>query len=233
MAALHRNHRTTYVPPSPGGLAEDLAEIINEEQCNGSSSLRLSEETPSSSRPRTANPAATTNDLEENSMKSSAKRKMYRSLIESWNESITLMDEQVQHNRKRTAETSDERTQQPMPYETETPSKLLSARDAEEFSKHALCEADLLPDDHRGIDVEARKENEPLDAIAGGGVCSLDPKWEKLVCGQTTDQQYMVRQAHACLKKFTLTPRTLNFERPFNVSYEADEEQKESIWRVV
>uniref|UniRef100_A0A182YMA8 Uncharacterized protein n=1 Tax=Anopheles stephensi TaxID=30069 RepID=A0A182YMA8_ANOST len=39
----------------------------------------------------------------------------------------------------------------------------------------------------------------------------VDPKWEKYACGKTRDHMIVSQQAHGCLKKTSLQPRSLNF----------------------
>lgn len=42
---------------------------------------------------------------------------------------------------------------------------------------------------------------------------SLDPKWQELACGKTNDQLFITNHSHLCLKKMTLQPRALNFNK--------------------
>ncbi|XP_055905848.1 myb protein [Eupeodes corollae] len=105
---------------------------------------------------------------------------------------------------------NDIKVEKKMPYETETPSKFLTSTNSIVFSPPSILK-DTLGDSELLMDTsEAKKENKsPKHAIQK----YLDPKWEKLACGQTKDQLFMVQQAHTCLKSLSLTPRSLNFEK--------------------
>lgn len=215
LAALGKKRR--YIPPSPSSLVEDLAEIIHEEQVNDSNNMCIKKENISSD-------ADLTNDGSRSTVGGSTvtqpTKKARKSLITSWGENVMPS---MKHEKK------------PLPFETETPSKFLTSSESIAFSpttiimKDTLCsEADLLLETNE----EAKKENSPqqqrqqrhqqqhcqnaLAALAPrerNGQQYLDPKWEKLACGQTKDQQFMVQQAHACLKNLSLMPRSLNFEK--------------------
>ncbi|XP_019845343.3 myb protein isoform X3 [Bactrocera dorsalis] len=146
-------------------------------------------------------------------------KKARKSLITSWSENV-MPSMDVKHEKK------------PLPYETETPRKFLTSNESIALSpttiimKDTLCsEADLLLETNE----EAKKENSPQQRQRqqqqSQNVLSilpprernrqqyLDPKWERLACGQTKDQQFMVQQAHACLKNLSLMARSLNFQK--------------------
>lgn len=105
---------------------------------------------------------------------------------------------------------NDIKVEKKLPYETETPSKFLTSTNSIVFSPPSILK-DTLGDSELLMDTtDAKKENKsPKHAIQR----YLDPKWEKLACGQTKDQLFMVQQAHMCLKSLSLTPRSLNFEK--------------------
>lgn len=105
---------------------------------------------------------------------------------------------------------NDMKVEKKMPFETETPSKFLTSTNSIVFSPPSILK-DTLGDSELLMDTtDAKKENKsPKHAIQK----YLDPKWEKLACGQTKDQLFMVQQAHMCLKSLSLTPRSLNFEK--------------------
>lgn len=205
LAALGKKRRgEPYIPPSPSSLV-DLAEIIHDEQLNDTNqssktSVGVKKENIPVSAPGVSGIS---------SQLPPPTKKARKSLITSWGENV--MPSNNYHDGKM------EKKQ--LPYETETPSKFLISSDSIAFSpssimKDTLCsESDLLLDDPR--DDEAKKENKPQpDTVARHRNHQyLDPKWEKLACGQTKDQQYMVQQAHACLKNLALMPRSLNFEK--------------------
>lgn len=105
---------------------------------------------------------------------------------------------------------NDIKIEKKMPYETETPSKFLTSTNSIVFSPPSILK-DTLGDSELLMETtNVKKENKsPKHAIQK----YLDPKWEKLACGQTKDQLFMVQQAHMCLKSLSLTPRSLNFEK--------------------
>ncbi|XP_075154345.1 proto-oncogene like protein Myb [Haematobia irritans] len=209
LAALGKKRRgERYIPPSPSSLVEDLAEIINDEQLNDTN--QSNKTTTGVKKENIPISATASGSGGANSQLPPPTKKARKSLITSWGENVmprTYNHSDVKMERK------------PLPYETETPSKFLLSSDSIAFSpstimKDTLCsESDLLLDDPR--DEEAKKENKPQpDTVARHRSHQyLDPKWEKLACGQTKDQQYMVQQAHACLKNLALMPRSLNFEK--------------------
>lgn len=203
MAALGRKHRLRYVPPSPSGLVEDLAEIIHDEQCNDFNKRKQKLETLHENYNQTENVRNTSNLTNGFGVDTqfSSKNNACKLQVQSWSDNVKLPIDNNNCSLRYEKKT--------LPFETETPSKLLNTSDASDFSKHTLCEDDLLltiDGSHGRYDNKCNEMNTAL--------FNLDPKWEILACGQTNDQQYMLRQAHACLKKFSLTPRTLNFEKP-------------------
>ncbi|XP_073834224.1 proto-oncogene like protein Myb [Musca autumnalis] len=210
LAALGKKRRgERYIPPSPSSLVEDLAEIIQDEQLNDTSQSNKASVVVKKENIPVTRTAGGGSGSGTNSQLPPPTKKARKSLITSWGENIMPSNtyNEVKVERK------------PLPYETETPSKFLISSDSIAFSpssimKDTLCsESDLLLDDPR--DDEAKKENKPQpDTVARHRTHNyLDPKWEKLACGQTKDQQYMVQQAHACLKNLALMPRSLNFEK--------------------
>ncbi|XP_039959036.1 myb protein [Bactrocera tryoni] len=215
LAALGKKRR--YIPPSPSSLVEDLAEIIHEEQVNDSNNMIIKKENISSDADLTNDGSRST--VGGGGSTTQPTKKARKSLITSWGENV-MPSMGVKHEKK------------PLPYETETPSKFLTSNESIAFSpttiimKDTLCsEADLLLETNE----EAKKENSPqqrqrqqqqsqnvlsiLPPRERNGQQYLDPKWERLACGQTKDQQFMVQQAHACLKNLSLMPRSLNFEK--------------------
>lgn len=202
LAALGKKRRgERYVPPSPSSLVEDLAEIMRDEQLNDTNnSHKVIKKENISADSSTITNAGTESQLPP-------PKKARKSLITSWGENVMPTVTEIKLEKKA------------LPYETETPSKFLTSSDSIVFSptsiiKDTLCsESDLLLDANE----ESKKENspqhaKPLQQPRQRGQY-LDPKWEKLACGQTKDQQYMVQQAHACLKNLSLMPRSLNFEK--------------------
>ncbi|XP_038108517.1 myb protein isoform X2 [Culex quinquefasciatus] len=102
-----------------------------------------------------------------------------------------------------------------MSFFAETPSKSLISDSGVIFSppsilRETLSDSDLLLDGGGGIlDAAGGGQNVPVKPAEP--VQILDPKWEKYACGKTRDQLFMTQQAHNCLKKTSLQPRSLNF----------------------
>uniref|UniRef100_A0A1B0BCS5 Myb protein n=1 Tax=Glossina palpalis gambiensis TaxID=67801 RepID=A0A1B0BCS5_9MUSC len=226
LAALGKKRRgERYIPPSPSSLVEDLAEIIHEDQLNDSN-----QPSKADANKKENIPVAPTIGSCSNSQLPPPTKKARKSLITSWGENIMPTNGNCNNNNNNNNNDSSNNNmkieKKPVPFETETPSKFLTSSESIAFSpstimKDTLCsEADLLPSDDAKDD-EAKKENQPeynMGGVSGvlrprNGPQYLDPKWEKLACGQTKDQQYMVQQAHACLKNLALMPRSLNFEK--------------------
>lgn len=157
LAELDKRRAESYVPPSPGRIAEDITEIMVKEQELSSSESNAND----SSR----------NDAKENQQPT---------LTSSW-------------------ENSD------MSYLAETPSKSLVSDSGVIFSPPSFIK-DVLSDSDLLLDAGLHPPHSPKPKIQ-----ILDPKWEKYACGKTKDQLFMTQQAHMCLKKTTLQPRSLNF----------------------
>ncbi|KAM7348019.1 proto-oncogene like protein Myb [Cochliomyia hominivorax] len=214
LAALGKKRRgERYIPPSPSSLVEDLAEIIHDEQLNDtnqSNKVAVRKENIPVATSTTTSVIGGNNS----SQLPPPTKKARKSLITSWGENIMPTN----NNNNNHHSTNDIRhDKKPQPFETETPSKFLISSESS-IMRDTLCsEHDLLLDDDEARDEEAKKENKPqLDTVhfrQRNTQQYLDPKWEKMACGQTKDQQYMVQQAHACLKNLTLMPRSLNFEK--------------------
>lgn len=102
-----------------------------------------------------------------------------------------------------------------MSFFAETPSKSLISDSGVIFSppsilRETLSDSDLLLDGGGGI-LDAAGGGQNVPAKPAEPVQILDPKWEKYACGKTRDQLFMTQQAHNCLKKTSLQPRSLNF----------------------
>lgn len=205
-----------YIPPSPSSLVEDLAEIIHDEQLNDtnqSNKNTVKKENIPLSTSTTSSMGGGSNNLNSSQLPPPTK-KARKSLITSWGENVMPTNNHSSNDTKL--------DKKPQPFETETPSKFLISSESS-IMRDTLCsEHDLLLDDDDQTtrhDDEAKKENNKpyLDTVVQARQRNsqqyLDPKWEKMACGQTKDQQYMVQQAHACLKNLALMPRSLNFEK--------------------
>lgn len=182
----------SYVPSSPSSLAEDLAEIISEEQLNESEINTVKAE----NRCDNVSNTECSNTLANISLHSPAPKRARKSLLPSWNVNFSQYEKKMQ------------------PFETETPSKfLMSGQSVKDFSQSNIdenlnSEQDLLYD-------EGKKENRPYSqrfrAVLNEHI--LDPKWARVACGKTKDQIFMEKQAYACLQNLDLIPRSLNFEK--------------------
>ncbi|XP_030378777.1 myb protein [Scaptodrosophila lebanonensis] len=188
-----------YEPPSPSSLVEDLAEIISEEQLNESETNKSTEN--SSSVGFSGQSGYEDSCNASTGVQSPPPKRARKSLLTSWSANT------MPYGKK------------PQPFEAETPSKFLTSDGSiapfspSNIIKDTLCsEPDFLFD-------ENKKENSPFYRKRFGmsrGQSShhlIDPKWARVACGKTKDQQFMEEQAYACLKNLALTPRSLNFEK--------------------
>uniref|UniRef100_A0A182T9K1 Uncharacterized protein n=1 Tax=Anopheles maculatus TaxID=74869 RepID=A0A182T9K1_9DIPT len=89
-----------------------------------------------------------------------------------------------------------------MSFFAETPSKSLISDSGVTLSP-SLREQLLLDGSGDGKD--------PNDKSTTKSPVLVDPKWEKYACGKTRDHMIVSQQAHGCLKKTSLQPRSLNF----------------------
>lgn len=191
-----------YVPSSPSSLVEDLAEIIQEEEVSDSvhshKTIKRKENIPNT----------TTHDSDSHTLHPIKKAR--KSLVSSWGENIMPVN----------SSSNDINDKKSLPFETETPSKFLTSSGSifspSNIVKDTLVNETSLLFENTKYN-ECKKENKLTQNVGilrcRNGLQNLDPKWERLVCGQTKDQQYMVQQAHACLKSLSLVPRSLNFEK--------------------
>ena len=214
LAALGKKRRgERYIPPSPSSLVEDLAEIIHDEQLNDTNQSNKAAGKKENIPVATTNTTTTSNSVGGNTSNTQLPpptKKARKSLITSWGENVMPTTNHSNGDGKI--------DKKPQPFETETPSKFLISCESSSIMRDTLCsENDLLLDDDEVKDDEAKKENKPQQDTVGvrprNSHHYLDPKWEKFACGQTQDQQYMVQQAHACLRNLALMPRSLNFEK--------------------
>ncbi|XP_055546115.1 myb protein isoform X2 [Wyeomyia smithii] len=187
MAELGKRRSAVYIPPSPARLGEDIAEIMSNEQAKETDSARSSK-------------AASVNG-----------NVVGRSHLESKENAIPPVP---QSPRAKKAAFTQNWENSDMSFFAETPSKSLISDSGVIFSppsilRETLSDSDLLLEGGGGIlepsnaQIVQVKPTEPIEI--------LDPKWEKLACGKTRDQLFMTQQAHSCLKKTSLQPRSLNF----------------------
>lgn len=184
MAEVGKRRSEVYIPPSPARLGEDIAEIMSNEQAKESDTNKTVTNGNSSRHQQVG-----TLDTKENAVpihQSPLAKKA--AFTQNW-------------------ENSD------MSFFAETPSKSLISDSGVIFSppsilRETLSDSDLLLDGG-GILEASNAQNAP--AKPAEPIQILDPKWEKWACGKTRDQLYMTQQAHNCLKKTSLQPRSLNF----------------------
>ncbi|KAH8238368.1 hypothetical protein KR032_005193, partial [Drosophila birchii] len=199
-----------YEPSSPSSLVEDLAEIIHDEQLNDSQSTQNSRncsgvDIRKSRRDYRASLSVDNNNSSAAMSVSPHQKRARKSLLSTWSTNHPVPSGGDNSTTKRV-----------QPFETETPSKFLSSPCS--IMKDTLCSEQELPFD------EGRKENSrPFHSSRSRytfrGLSSssydhvIDPKWARVACGKTKDQQFMEEQAHACLKNLSCLPRSLNFEK--------------------
>ncbi|EDW25693.1 GL24710 [Drosophila persimilis] len=190
-----------YEPSSPSSLAEDLAEIIHEEQLNDSEVVKAVQTNKgiggTNIRKNVRNSSPSIENEKLRSAQSPPPKRARKSLLSTWTANHLP---------------NGGFTKKIQPFETETPSKFLTSPSS--IMKDTLCsEQDLLFD-------EGRKENRPYfcrSKYKTSGLPSydhvIDPKWARVACGKTKDQLFMEEQAYACLKNLSCVPRSLNFEK--------------------
>lgn len=161
LAELDKRRSEIYIPPSPGGIVQDITEIMVQEQ---------------SSNESVSNEISAKHDAEAKENKYPSREPFYS----NW-------------------ENSD------ISYLAETPSKSLINDSGVIFSPPSFIK-DVLSDSDLLLDAGINPPHSPKPKIQ-----VLDPLWEKYACGKTKDQVMMTQQAHLCLKKTTLQPRSLNF----------------------
>ncbi|BFG00024.1 myb protein [Drosophila madeirensis] len=190
-----------YEPSSPSSLAEDLAEIIHEEQLNDSDTLETGQSNKrvgcGNIRKTLRNNSHSIENENASSALSPPPKRARKSLLSKWTANHLP---------------NGGFTKKIQPFETETPSKFLTSPSG--IMKDTLCSEQDLPFD------EDRKENRPYFSRSKYKTSSLlpydnviDPKWARVACGKTKDQLFMEEQAYACLKHLSCVPRSLNFEK--------------------
>ncbi|XP_040163610.1 transcriptional activator Myb isoform X3 [Anopheles arabiensis] len=195
MAELGKRRSEIYIPPSPARIGEDIAEIMNQEQASETSStLASGSDTSAGNKTVISNNGSgtQTTDSKENT--------------------LPARSGQVSPRMNKKASSSSVFSQQwensDMSFFAETPSKSLISDSGVTLSpslRDPLREAELLLDGNEG-----GKESSANKSTVKSPV-PVDPKWEKFACGKTRDHMIVSQQAHSCLKKTSLQPRSLNF----------------------
>ncbi|XP_058825530.1 myb-related protein B isoform X1 [Topomyia yanbarensis] len=186
MAELGKRRSEVYIPPSPARLGEDIAEIMSNEQAKESTNMggRVSKTVTNGDNCRPQ-------------------------MIETKENAVPIQ----QSPRAKKAAFTQNWENSDMSFFAETPSKSLISDSGVIFSppsilRETLSDSDLLLDGG-GLLEPANVQNVPAKPTESIEI--LDPKWEKFACGKTRDQLFMTQQAHNCLKKTSLQPRSLNF----------------------
>lgn len=195
MAELGKRRSEIYVPPSPARIGEDIAEIMNQEQAKENSAETSSTLATSSSDLSAGNKTVINNgqsvvtvDSKENTVPPRSGRELSPRVAKKPASTSSMFTNQW--------ENSD------MSFFAETPSKSLISDSGVTLSP-SLREQLLL--DGSG------DAKDPNDKSTTKSPVLVDPKWEKYACGKTRDHMIVSQQAHGCLKKTSLQPRSLNF----------------------
>uniref|UniRef100_A0A182JRD6 Uncharacterized protein n=1 Tax=Anopheles christyi TaxID=43041 RepID=A0A182JRD6_9DIPT len=195
MAELGKRRSEIYIPPSPARIGEDIAEIMNQEQASETSStLASSSDTSAGNKTIISNngSVAQTVDSKENTLPSRSGQLSPRITKKASSSSVFTQQ----------WENSD------MSFFAETPSKSLISDSGVTLSpslRDPLREAELLLEGNDGVKDSSSNKSAVKSPVP------IDPKWEKYACGKTRDHMIVSQQAHSCLKKTSLQPRSLNF----------------------
>ncbi|XP_062548005.1 myb protein isoform X2 [Armigeres subalbatus] len=193
LAEFGKKRSEVYIPPSPARLGEDIAEIMSNEQAkenSGNSMIDPDSTVTNGDKPPSENLRQRGSAIKDRvaPMIAQSPRAKKSAFTQNW-------------------ENSD------MSFFAETPSKSLISDSGVIFSppsilRDTLSDSDLLLDGG-GLLEPSSTQNVPAKPAEPEQI--LDPKWEKWACGKTRDQLFMTQQAHNCLKKTSLQPRSLNF----------------------
>lgn len=121
------------------------------------------------------------------------------------NDTVKANESETKENKQPTQTTFNTWDGSDISYLAETPSKSLINDSGVIFSPPSFIK-DVLSDSDLLLDAGLHPQHSPKPKIQ-----VLDPLWEKYACGKTKDQILLTQQAHMCLKKTTLQPRSLNF----------------------
>ncbi|XP_052898590.1 myb protein isoform X1 [Anopheles moucheti] len=189
MAELGKRRSEIYVPPSPARIGEDIAEIMNQEQAK-ENSAENSSTLASGSDVSLDNKTVVNNNVPPVS-------------VDAKENNVPAQSGQLSPRIAKKPSTSSMLTNQwensDMSFFAETPSKSLISDSGVTLSP-SLRDQLLLDGDAK--DSNKSNINSPV---------LVDPKWEKYACGKTRDHMIVSQQAHGCLKKTSLQPRSLNF----------------------
>ncbi|XP_021702812.1 myb protein isoform X2 [Aedes aegypti] len=190
LAEFGKKRSEVYIPPSPARLGEDIAEIMSNEQAK-------------------ENSGSSGNEPDSTLTNGGDKRPSEQQRGPGKERSLPV----AQSPRAKKSAFSQNWENSDMSFFAETPSKSLISDSGVIFSppsilRDTLSDSDLLLDGG-GLLEPSNAPNVPDKPAEPEQI--LDPKWEKWACGKTRDQLYMTQQAHNCLKKTSLQPRSLNF----------------------
>uniref|UniRef100_A0A2M4BED0 Putative transcriptional activator myb n=1 Tax=Anopheles marajoara TaxID=58244 RepID=A0A2M4BED0_9DIPT len=200
MAEVGKRRSEVYVPPSPAVLGEDIAEIMNQEQAKENSAESSSSTLVSDSS------SATANKSQEEGKVGSKENKIPPV-------ASTAAGHASPRNQKKgsTSVFSQQWENSDMSFFAETPSKSLISESValSPSLRERLGDTEILLEDELkdGTGTPTKRSGKKSATTP----TSVDHKWLKYACGKTRDQQAMSQQAHYCLKKTSLQPRSLNF----------------------
>ncbi|XP_050089525.1 myb protein [Anopheles aquasalis] len=200
MAEVGKRRSEVYVPPSPAVLGEDIAEIMNQEQAKENSA-------ESSSSTLVSDSSSTAANKSQDEGKVGSKENKIPPV------SSTAAGHASPRNQKKvsTSVFSQQWENSDMSFFAETPSKSLISESValSPSLRERLGDTEILLEDELkdGTGTPTKRSGKKPASTP----TSVDHKWLKYACGKTRDQQAMSQQAHNCLKKTSLQPRSLNF----------------------
>ncbi|ETN63276.1 myb [Anopheles darlingi] len=200
MAEVGKRRSEVYIPPSPAVLGEDIAEIMHQEQVKETSA-------ESSSSTLVSDSSSTTANKSQDEGKVGSKENKIPPIAS------TAAGHASPRNQKKvsTSVFSQQWENSDMSFFAETPSKSLISESAalSPSLRERLGDTEILLEDELkdGTGTPTKKSGKKPASTP----TSVDHKWLKYACGKTRDQQAMSQQAHNCLKKTSLQPRSLNF----------------------
>ncbi|EJY58092.1 AAEL014286-PB [Aedes aegypti] len=188
LAEFGKKRSEVYIPPSPARLGEDIAEIMSNEQAK-------------------ENSGSSGNEPDSTLTNGGDKRPSEQQRGPGKERSLPV----AQSPRAKKSAFSQNWENSDMSFFAETPVSVVCGYPFC-ILRDTLSDSDLLLDGG-GLLEPSNAPNPKAHSKLRLSFCLqiLDPKWEKWACGKTRDQLYMTQQAHNCLKKTSLQPRSLNF----------------------
>ncbi|XP_058121457.1 myb-related protein A [Anopheles coustani] len=205
MAELGKRRSEVYVPPSPAGLGEDIAEIMNQEQAKENSA----DSSLAGSDTSTGNKTQATNGSQEEN-KELAKDNTTNTKVRPKPVSPSALEKRM----RSTSTHVNKWNNSEMSLFTETPSKSLMSDSGDTLSpsfRDPIREAEMLLEANEDIKDTISNSSSKQSNPANSTTVPIDLKWEKYACGKTRDHIQLSHQAHNILSKKSLQPRSLNF----------------------